>query len=165
MPSLTPQIRALLKKPLGKIVRGAKALSLAKSQKSFAVVGDSTLYFFLKNRLKPRLAVFDFSVQRKDAPSRIKSLISKNFPLARKIKNRAGAITKKAMDEIARFSGKGKSHAIQIMGEEDLLTLPAIKFAPANSYVFYGQPKKGIVAVLADGKNKKKAERILQGMR
>ncbi len=165
MPSLTLNLRALLKKPLGKIIRGAKAISLAKSQKSFAVVGDSTLYFFLRNRLKPRLSIFDFHVQRKEAPKTLKALISKNFPLAKKIKNKAGSITKKAISEIEKLSGKNKTTAIQILGEEDLLTLPAIKYAPANSYVFYGQPKKGIVAVLADKMMKKKAGRIMKKMR
>jgi hypothetical protein len=34
-----------------------------------------------------------------------------------------------------------------IDGEEDLLTLPAILFAPLNVYIVYGQFEEGIVAL------------------
>ena len=49
-----------------------------------------------------------------------------------------------------------------VNGEEDLLTLPAILFAPLNSLVLYGHWQYGIIVVEVDEKIKEKVRKILK---
>ncbi|MEM2963638.1 MAG: DUF359 domain-containing protein [Candidatus Anstonellales archaeon] len=161
---LTPRARSILKKPLGRLVGSQQALQIAKESQSFVVVGDSTLYLFLKNNLKPRLAIFDLLSERRKNPKRITDLIKRHCKPLKKIRNKAGTISKQAICEILKFfkTKSSPNRFILVDGEEDLLALPAIKYAPLGTHVFYGQPKKGIVAVPADKTSKKRAEQILR---
>jgi hypothetical protein len=51
-----------------------------------------------------------------------------------------------------------------VLGEEDLLTLPAIVEAPIISFVIYGQPEEGIVLVEVDEKKKKEIHALIDAM-
>ena len=48
--------------------------------------------------------------------------------------------------------------AIIVEGEEDLLTLPVIKFAPLGALVVYGQPYVGMVLVMVTERTKVETE-------
>ncbi len=50
-------------------------------------------------------------------------------------------------------------------GEEDLLTLVAVLYAPENALVVYGQPNQGIVVVRVTSKKRAEAERIWGAMK
>jgi uncharacterized protein (UPF0218 family) len=52
-----------------------------------------------------------------------------------------------------------------VEGEEDLLTLIAVLYAPKNALVLYGQPHEGLVAVRITSEKKAQAERILKEMK
>ncbi|MDI6805914.1 MAG: DUF359 domain-containing protein, partial [Candidatus Bathyarchaeia archaeon] len=49
-------------------------------------------------------------------------------------------------------------------GEEDLLTLIAVLYAPQNSFVVYGQPYEGIVVVKVTPEKKAEVSEILKTM-
>ena len=68
----------------------------------------------------------------------------------------------KIKSAIKSFILKGKKSWIVVKGEEDLLALPAILFAPLQSVVLYGQMDLGIVAVEVTEENKKEVEVILR---
>lgn len=53
---------------------------------------------------------------------------------------------------------------IEVEGEEDLLFMPAVMFAPENSLLFYGQPNVGIVAVYPNEGLKLKMKGFLEMM-
>jgi len=53
---------------------------------------------------------------------------------------------------------------VHIKGEEDLLTLPAVLFAPLDSVVCYGQPGKGMVLVKVTEEKKRGALKIAEKM-
>jgi uncharacterized protein (UPF0218 family) len=84
------------------------------------------------------------------------------------IENPAGVITSIAYDHIRKICSKcnhGSSPiAIVVDGEEDLLTLPVVKFAPLGSLVVYGQPCVGIVLVKITDQIKFEAELIMKRM-
>ena len=61
--------------------------------------------------------------------------------------NPQGTITKEAISAIKDALEKNEHTHIVIDGEEDLLTLIAVYYAPENSFVVYGQPYSGIVVV------------------
>ncbi|MEM2986878.1 MAG: DUF359 domain-containing protein, partial [Nitrososphaerota archaeon] len=73
--------------------------------------------------------------------------------------NQAGTISSSAINAIKKafklISKEKKKVIIYIDGEEDLLTLLAIKFAPKNSIVIYGQPNEGSVIIEATNERKK----------
>lgn len=51
--------------------------------------------------------------------------------------------------------------AILIDGEEDLLVLPAIIYAPLGARVYYGQPGEGLVEVVVTHRKKRQALALL----
>ena len=55
----------------------------------------------------------------------------------------------------------GGSLFLVVDGEEDLLALPSILFAPLNAYVLYGQPNEGIVVVSVTESLKIKVQRAV----
>ena len=165
MLKLTPSLRKMLKKPLGKLLRGSTIIEFARRQKTIAAVGDATAALLLKHKIMPNLAVFDFHIQRKKAAKKAISLLKGNFKTPMRVKNTAGTISAEALRAIKAALEKGKKRAILVKGEEDLLTLPAILFAKKNSCVLYGQPKKGVVAVKATISMKKKIRKMLRQMR
>ncbi|HUH99965.1 MAG TPA: GTP-dependent dephospho-CoA kinase family protein, partial [Nitrososphaerales archaeon] len=81
-----------------------------------------------------------------------------------KAKNPAGTLTKGALKAMKRAVLGPKPAMVLIDGEEDLLTIPAVIDAPAGALVFYGQPLKGVVAVLVDERAKANAREILRKM-
>jgi uncharacterized protein (UPF0218 family) len=79
-------------------------------------------------------------------------------------KNPAGMITEEAMTAIQEAL-KGKTPArVLIEGEEDLLAIPAIIFAPFLTAVFYGQPGEGIVMVKVTKAAKARNRSLLANM-
>jgi len=53
---------------------------------------------------------------------------------------------------------------IIVKGEEDLLVLPAVLFAPEKSLIMYGQPNEGLVIVKINEKIRNKAKSIMNAM-
>jgi uncharacterized protein (UPF0218 family) len=51
-----------------------------------------------------------------------------------------------------------------VEGEEDLLTIVAVLYAPDGSFVVYGQPNEGIVVVKATPEKKDEANKLLNEM-
>jgi hypothetical protein len=106
------------------------------------------------------LAIVDGQTLRK------KTGFSKHLPKKRgRAANPAGTITKSLFDSIrkaaASLSKASPQQTILVSGEEDLAVLPAVLFLPQGSVIFYGQPKKGMVAVVVDETIKKRALSLL----
>ena len=53
---------------------------------------------------------------------------------------------------------------IIVKGEEDLLVLPVVLFAPEKSVVIYGQPNEGLVIVKVNEEIRNKAKSIMNAM-
>jgi len=54
---------------------------------------------------------------------------------------------------------------IIVEGEEDLLTLIAVLYAPEKSIIVYGQPRCGIVLVEANFDKKEQVKKLLKEMK
>jgi uncharacterized protein (UPF0218 family) len=54
---------------------------------------------------------------------------------------------------------------IVVKGEEDLLTLIAVLYAPENAFVVYGQPYSGIVVVKVSSERKTRVLEFLNAMK
>ncbi len=60
---------------------------------------------------------------------------------------------------------KNEHTHIVVEGEEDLLVLIAVLYAPENSFVVYGQPYSGIVVVKVSAEKKAQAAAFLNEMK
>jgi uncharacterized protein (UPF0218 family) len=101
-------------------------------------------------------------IQRKavELPEEIKKF--KAFEIS--VENQPGGISREALKAVEKALKSKGEFKIKVNGEEDLLTLPAVKYAPLGSIVLYGQPNEGLVGVEVNEANKKKIEAMLREM-
>ena len=81
------------------------------------------------------------------------------------VKNPPGTITEEAIVAIKEALESPKHVHILVDGEEDLLVLIAVFYAPEKSLVVYGQPYEGIVVVKVTSEKKAEAAEILKAMK
>ena len=81
------------------------------------------------------------------------------------IKNPQGTITGEAITAVREALESDDHFHIIVDGEEDLLALIAVLYAPERSLVVYGQPYEGIVVVEVTSGKKDKAMEILKTMK
>lgn len=164
---LTSQLRAELKKPLGNLVRGSfeetsrKIKEITQKQNHVVIisVGDTVTRNLARGRIPQKLLIIDNKCMREDVRPFL-------LPAEKTIhvKNPQGTLTREAMDATREALKGNSSVKIVVDGEEDLLTLPAILFAPIDSYVVYGQPHEGMVIVKVTDEKKKEIAKILEAM-
>jgi pantetheine-phosphate adenylyltransferase len=156
-------LRPVLQKPLGKIYKSVGAiLESPKKPLMVIAVGDIIVDSLLKSGIDPDVKIIDFRSRRKRTDLFAKRQSFKKGP---SLINNPGTINLKTSEIIkekieSALYKKNKSWVV-VEGEEDLLALPAILFAPLNSLVLYGHWQLGIIAVKIDEKIKKKAREIL----
>jgi len=160
---LTDHLREELKKPLGLLVKKGKETDYIKKNllnKDFVItVGDKTTESFVMAGGKPKLEIVDLKekrLRREKTATAAEEVI--------KIKNDPGTISDEAIEAIKNSLNSSKRVRIEIEGEEDLLGIPCIIYAPEGSYVLYGQPDEGLVIVRVDRNMKNKANAILLSM-
>jgi len=159
-------IAAALRKPFGVLfaepTAARKAEAFLKKTKPIFVttVGDATFRNLSKLGITPGLSIVDTFELRSSCG--LPNALAKRRVV---VQNPAGKITPALVAAIKKSVGRtisdGKPSAIVVRGEEDLAVLPAILALPLNSVVLYGQPKKGIVAVVITEKNKATAVKLL----
>jgi hypothetical protein len=79
--------------------------------------------------------------------------------------NAQGTISQEVIAIIKDVLEKNEHTHIIVDGEEDLLTLVAVLYAPENALVIYGQPYSGIVVVKVTTEKKAQAENFLKAMK
>jgi pantetheine-phosphate adenylyltransferase len=150
----------ILKSPLGELYTNGKREELGKifaQAGSKVAVGDATALFCYKNGYVINHFIFDAYEKREPLNETIqKFLIESNIIEA---KNPAGVISLEAVR--ATYRALRESMHVRIVGEEDLMVLPAILTLPLGSFVLYGQPDEGIVVVPITEERKMWARKFL----
>jgi uncharacterized protein (UPF0218 family) len=166
--SLPDDLRAKLKQPLGTLVRGSFAETMNKLKDMIQEerppciisVGDTVSKNLERNKILPQLSIIDNKSMRRTTrplPSKADKTLH--------VRNAKATITDEAIVAI-RDSLRGDGRVrIVVDGEEDLLTLVAILYAPDNSFVVYGQPYEGIVVTKATQSKKTEISGILERMK
>ena len=165
--SVTPELRVRLREPFGMLIRGSfaetmgKMDNIVKREKPPVVVsvGDTVSRNLHEHQLNPQLSITDNKRMRKRIKPRI--FTAKLFH----VKNPQGTITEEAITAIKEALESDERVHIIVDGEEDLLTLIAVLYAPENSLVVYGQPYEGIVVVKVTSEKKAEATEILKAMK
>ncbi|MBI5122432.1 pantetheine-phosphate adenylyltransferase [Candidatus Roizmanbacteria bacterium] len=167
-------LRPTLQRPLGKIYKTTRQIivgaNLDSPKKPVMViaVGDIIVDSLLKEGIEPDVKVIDFRSRRK--PIKTDTLIKDSLNKDCLYLNNPGTINLKTAEKLKQMiqqrsvlSNKVGPYGswLVVDGEEDLLALPAILFAPLNSLVLYGHWQLGIIAVEIDEKIKNKARNIV----
>lgn len=164
---LPPELRVKLKKPIGTLIQGSfsetmkKLAYIIQKEKPAAIisVGDTVSKNLMESNVFPQLSIVDNRVMRR----RIHPIPTK----AEKVlytKNPQGTITEEAITAIQEALKSNQHVKIVVDGEEDLLTLIAVLYAPYNSFVVYGQPREGIVVVKVTPEKKAEVSEVLKIM-
>ena len=163
---LPKDLRAELKEPLGPLVDEEYLVTILQNKNTIVSVGDLVTYTLLKHKITPMLSIVDFIIERKQYASEMKERIQHFGKIHMHIKNPPGVITDElwnAIENVFANIDEGP-YCIEIDGEEDLATLPAIYLAPRDVTIIYGLPNKGIVVVTATKAQKQKVKKILDKM-
>jgi uncharacterized protein (UPF0218 family) len=166
--TLTPRLRVFLKEPFGTLIEGTPQETMSKLRErirkekplTIASVGDIVSQNLHDHNIHPQLTVIDYISLRDQA-------IPKQPPVEKTIyvKNPQGTITEEAINAIKEaFDANVHTHVV-VDGEEDLLTLIAVLYAPKDSFVIYGQPYCGIVVVKASTEKKEQVNEFLKEMK
>ncbi|MEM3646689.1 MAG: GTP-dependent dephospho-CoA kinase family protein [Thermofilum sp.] len=155
------ETRRLARKPLGVLLKDEDLWVLLKGFNGVLIsVGDIVSKRLLDMGFNPAVCVVDGKtmrtcfqdVKRFQQGRRVLRLV--NPPGT--ISDESWSVFKEALDS--------QPSTILVEGEEDLLTLVAVKTAPNGSLVMYGQPEQGVVAVNANESSKKIVSDILGTM-
>jgi len=161
---LPDNLRDKLKKPLGILLKDSDITkeSILKNipQNSFIIsVGDATTERLLKYGIIPSLQILDGLEKRtkREMPlANVKTTLNCTNPPAE--------ITTESLNIIKKAFQSPTPVRIVVIGEEDLLVLPVVVFAPENSVVLYGQPNEGLVIVSINAEIRNKAQSIMNSM-
>ena len=166
--SVTPELRVKLKEPFGILIRGSFAETMDKMENivkrekppKIVSVGDTVSRNLHEHQMNPQLSITDNKRMRR----RIKPRTFKGKNIVH-VKNPQGTITEEAITAIREALESNERVHIIVDGEEDLLALIAVLYAPEKSLVVYGQPYEGIVVIKVTSEKKAGAKEILKAMK
>ena len=167
-------LRNQLVQPLGTVLKGDSLQESFHAHKKDLVitVGDVTTQKALEAGLTPALMVIDNKVHRQPY-RKLRPILARREFEKTSVASGTGFISERAIRHIAHALGsRSVPLVIEVIGEEDLLALPAIIEAPVGSVVYYGQPPvaawacgpvaSGIVEVLVTRGKKQQATALLR---
>ncbi len=164
---LTPELRTKLKDPFGDLIQGTHQETMAKMKKmvekekppKIISVGDIVSRNLHKNSIHPQLTIIDNISLRE--PMTKESAVEKTVC----VNNPHGTITQEAIVAVKEALESDEHTHIVVDGEEDLLTIIAVLYAPENAFVVYGQPHSGIVVVKVTSEKKAQTREFLNAMK
>ncbi|MCL2172782.1 MAG: GTP-dependent dephospho-CoA kinase family protein [Candidatus Bathyarchaeota archaeon] len=163
--AITPELRDKFKEPFGLLIKGSLDQTMTKMREMQAqkppkiiAVGDIVTKNLHDHKIPLDLSIIDNQNMRKKVQVTTYALNTI------KVKNPKGTITKEAIETIKETLKEKNPIHIVVDGEEDLLVLIAVLYAPENSVVVYGQPHEGIVLVKVSPEKKTEASKFLKAM-
>jgi uncharacterized protein (UPF0218 family) len=163
--TITPELRDKFKEPFGLLIKGSFDQTMAKMREiktqnppKIIAVGDIVTKNLQDYKIPTDLSIIDNQSMRKKVQPITYT------PNTVNVKNPQGTITKEAIETIKNSLKKNDPVHIVVDGEEDLLVLIAVLYAPENSVVVYGQPYEGIVLVKVSSEKKTEASKFLKAM-
>ena len=110
------------------------------STKMLVTVGDVVTATAIRYKIIPKLSIVDFKTKRDE----ILPSMPNKWDRRISVRNKPGSISVDLWNSIeTAFKSKGNT-LIEVDGEEDLASIPAILMAPDGAIVIYGVPDKGI---------------------
>jgi uncharacterized protein (UPF0218 family) len=165
--SVTPELRARFKEPFGLLIRGSFSETMhaldgivaGEKPPVVVAVGDTVSRNIYARGVAARLLITDSLRERRRVGPAV-------FPVCRvvHVRNPAGVITEEAVAAVREaLEGEEQVHLV-VDGEEDLLVLVAVLYAPLGGLVVYGQPDEGVVVVRVTPEKRVEAAGFLKAM-
>ena len=159
--NLPEKYRHILKQPFGTLIKSFKPSfseiqSVLNDYTFLITVGDASSENVSGLGLKPNIQIIDLMEKRhkREFPK-----LTWNKKIT--IDNPPGTLSNESIILIHDIIKKQIDTLIVVNGEEDLLALPSILFAPIDTYVLYGHPDEGLVVVSVTNLVKTKVHDIL----
>lgn len=173
MKPVRKEIIDLLRKPLGEVinynqVEKRKIIELREATSKFITVGDTTTAQVVSFDVVPEVSVVDGFEKRSAAKmsvSKLKSMITALLDkelIEYSCTNRAGTLSLEVLRVIFRALMSHDPVLVRVKGEEDLITLPLVAYAPTDSRILYGQPSQGIVVVRVENRIQETAKHLMR---
>jgi hypothetical protein len=135
---------------------------LAEAGSPLVAVGDVVTYHLLEAGRVPDVALVDARTERERVdPEVLARLEAGDFDRERSVENPAAVLTADLLAALRAAVGSEGTVCLDIDGEEDLATLPAVALAPDGASVVYGQPGEGMVHVVVDDEVRASARELL----
>lgn len=163
----------ILKKPFGDLIgpddtENGRIIDICRVSRRLITVGDTTTGTVVRSGLVPDLSIID-GLERRQASttctngirSTIASLSGCDVTVL-SCRNEPGSISSEALSTLSHALSCRPPVLVRVIGEEDLIALPLIAFAPAGSTVLYGQPSQGIVVVRINKRIREKAKHLMR---
>ncbi len=166
--AVTDEVLSKFKEPFGTLIEGSFSQTatqlkqiIQKEKPSLIIaIGDTVARNLSEHHIQTDIAITDNKTLRQPVPPQT----FKNKQVLH-IHNPQGLITPQALEAIQQALQDHKAVHMQVEGEEDLLTLPAVMYAPENALVIYGQPNRGLVAVKVTKEKRAEAQDIWKKMK
>lgn len=161
------QVRTRLKHPLGQLIVGKPEKTIPKLSEiikqnippKVIAVGDAVSLGMKNYGLAASIYVIDRKTMRVNVAQTINEL--KEIV----VQNPAGQVTEKASEGLRQALKEKEPVVVLVEGEEDLLALPLVLFAPIGSVIIYGQPNVGLVIIRVTPSSRHDVEELLGAMR
>jgi len=166
--TITPKLRRKFKEPFGLLIQGSFQQTMSKMKElvdneiptTIISVGDVVSHNLHEYNVHPKITIIDNRFLRTQSMPEM-ALVEKTV----NVNNPKGTITQEAILAIKEAIEKKRHTHIIVNGEEDLLTLIAVQYAPEKAYVVYGQPCSGIVVVKVTAEKRAQAQEFLNVMK
>jgi uncharacterized protein (UPF0218 family) len=143
---LPVKFRAVLKDPLGEVVSENDIGEELSGFVKIVTVGDLCSLTLYEREIIPDIAVVDYATRRGDVGDK-REKIRKIGQSVINVNNPSGVITRGLWDAVESAYESEVPVRIEVTGEEDLATLPAVWLAPERTAVVYGLPDVGLIVV------------------
>lgn len=160
---LPDDLRGAFKEPMGSIETDAEIVVRDVSGPLIAV-GDVVTYHFERIGHVPDVAVVDGLTERDAVDPEIAEVLEASGATRLQATNPAATLSASMLRALRKASESEEPVAIDVDGEEDLVTVPAIVLAKEGASVVYGQPGEGMVHVRVDEETRERARGLLERM-
>ncbi|QLC33159.1 GTP-dependent dephospho-CoA kinase family protein [Halarchaeum sp. CBA1220] len=141
--TLPPSARASFKQPLGPVFTDALAL-LEGAGDPLIAVGDVVTAHLGEAGVTPHVAVVDGKTEREAVAPEVTASLP-DVARVVDVTSEPGSLSGELVRALVAAIDADEPTRIVVAGEEDLATVPAVLYAPADATVVYGQPGEGMV--------------------
>ena len=153
-------MRGELKDPLGPVREDVDRDAI---EGRVVTVGDIVTATFLDAGVTPDVSVVDGRTKREKVDPAVEETW-RRVEHSVAVENPAGAVTRELVEALEEGLASDEPTRIDVAGEEDLGTLPAIALADDGDAVVYGQPDEGMVHVTVDAESRERIRALIRRM-
>lgn len=173
--TLPESLRDAFAEPLGPVTTDVDAL-LAAAEKTctqhgqaggrprIVAVGDVVTYHLREAGQIPDVAVIDGKTEREAVREEIEAALAAADGRRIAVENPAAGLSGDLLAGLTAAIADDGPVTVNVTGEEDLATLPAVLAAPLGSTVVYGQPGDGMVRVAVTAETRAEARDLFNAL-